>query len=58
MDADTAFEVIGKFAKEYRGKDYEALYAVHDNTDHIHAHIIFNSVSFRDGRKYRYKKGD
>ena len=58
LDADTAFEVIGKFAKEYLGKDYEALYAVHDNTNHIHGHIIFNSVSFRDGRKYRYKKGD
>ena len=58
VDADTAFEVIGKFAKEYLGKDYEALYAVHDNTEHIHGHIIFNSVSFRDGRKYRYKKGD
>lgn len=58
VDADTAFKVIGKFAKEYLSKDYEALYAVHDNTDHIHGHIIFNSVSFRDGRKYRYKKGD
>ena len=58
MDADTAFEVIGRFAREYLGKDYEALYAVHDNTDHIHGHIIFNSVSFRDGLKYRYKKGD
>lgn len=58
VDSDTAFEVIGKFAKEYLGKDYEALYAVHDNTDHIHGHIIFNSVSFRDGRKYRYRKGD
>ena len=58
VDADTAFEVIGKFAKEYLGRDYEALYAVHDNTDHVHGHIIFNSVSFSDGRKYRYKKGD
>ena len=58
VDADTAFEVIGRFAKEYLGKDYEALYAVHDNTAHIHGHIIFNSVSFRDGLKYRYKKGD
>ena len=58
VDADTAFEAIGKFAKEYLGRDYEALYAVHDNTDHVHGHIIFNSVSFSDGRKYRYKKGD
>lgn len=58
VDAQTAFEVIGRFAKEYLGKDYETLYSVHDNTKHIHGHIIFNSVSFRNGMKYRYKKGD
>ena len=58
VDADTAFEVIGKFAKEYLGKDYEAVYAVHDNTEHIHGHIIFNSVNLHNGKKYRYEKGD
>lgn len=58
VDAKTAFEVVGKIVKEYLGSDYEAIYAVHDNTDHIHGHIVFNSVSFRDGSKYHYKKGD
>ena len=58
VEAATAFEIIGKFADEYLGKDFEALYAVHDNTEHIHGHVIFNSVSFRDGKKYRYEKGD
>jgi len=58
VDAETAFEVIGKFAKEYLGADYEAVYSVHDNTDHVHGHIIFNSVSFQTGIKYRYEKGD
>lgn len=58
VDAQTAFEVIGRFAKEYLGQDYEALYSVHDNTDHVHGHIIFNSVSFRTGKKFRYEKGD
>lgn len=58
VDEETAFEVIGRFAKEYLGQDYEAVYSVHDNTEHIHGHILFNSVSFKDGRKYRYKKGD
>jgi len=58
VDADTAFELTEKFVKEYLGDDYEAVYAVHDNTDHIHSHIVFNSVSFRDGSKYRYEKGD
>lgn len=58
VDADTAFELAGRFVKEYLSKRYEAVYAVHDNTDHIHAHIVFNSVSFVDGKKYRYEKGD
>ena len=58
VDGDTAFEIIGKFAKEYLGSDYEAVYSVHDNTDHIHGHIVFNSVSFLDGMKFHYKKGD
>lgn len=58
IDADTAFEVTEKFVKEYLGDSYEAVYTVHDNTAHIHSHIVFNSVSFTDGRKYRYEKGD
>lgn len=55
---DTIFELAGRFVNEYLGGKYEAVYAVHDNTDHPHAHIVFNSVSLVDGRKYRYKKGD
>ena len=57
VDAETAFKIIGKFAEEYLGKDYEAVYSVHDNTEHIHGHIIFNSVSFLTGKKFRYEKG-
>lgn len=56
-DADTVFELTEKFVKEYLS-DYEAVFAVHDNTDHPHAHIVFNSVSFKTGNKYRYTKGD
>ena len=58
VSPDTAYEITQRFVKEYLGRQYEAVYCVHDNTDHIHAHIIFNSVSFVDGRKYRYEKGD
>lgn len=58
VDASTAFEIIGRFAKEYLGNGYEAVYTVHDNTEHIHGHILFNSVNFQTGRKYRYEKGD
>lgn len=55
---DTAFEIIRKFTEEYLGQEYEAVLAVHDNTAHVHGHIIFNSVNYWDGRKYRYEKGD
>ena len=33
-------------------KDYECLVATHIDREHIHSHIVFNSVSFEDGRKY------
>lgn len=55
---DTAMELTSRFVKEYLGSEYEAVYAVHDNTSHIHAHIVFNSVSFLTGKKYCYEKGD
>lgn len=55
---DTAFEITQKFVAEYLGKSYEAVFVVHDNTDHVHSHIVFNSVSYLDGMKYRYEKGD
>lgn len=58
VSPDTAFEIIRKFTEEYLGQEYEAVLAVHDNTAHVHGHIIFNSVNYHNGRKYRYEKGD
>lgn len=58
VEPDRAFEIIQKFVAEYLGDAYEAVFVVHDNTDHVHSHIVFNSVSFVDGKKYRYEKGD
>ena len=58
VEPDRAFEITQKFVAEYLGDAYEAVFVVHDNTDHVHSHIVFNSVSFVDGKKYRYEKGD
>jgi len=58
VEPDMAMEITRKFAEAYLGKEFEAIYAVHDNTDCIHSHIIYNSVSFLTGRKYRYERGD
>lgn len=55
---ENAFQVMGQFVEEYLGKDFEAVYAVHNDTDHIHGHLIFNSVRCTDGRKYDYPKGE
>lgn len=52
------YEITRRFVEKYLGKEFEAVYCVHDNTDHVHSHIVFNSVSFVDGHKYRYEKGD
>ena len=54
VEPDRAFEITQKFVAEYLGDAYEAVFVVHDNTDHVHSHIVFNSVSFVDGKKYRY----
>ena len=37
-------------------KDYECVVATHIDREHIHSHIVFNSVSFEDGRKYHSNK--
>ncbi len=55
---ETAMEITQKFVEKYFGDDFQCLYATHDNTEHVHSHILFNSVSWRTGKKYRYEKGD
>ena len=37
-------------------KEYECVVATHIDREHIHSHIVFNSVSFEDGRKYHSDK--
>lgn len=42
--------------KQFKG--YEVLVATHKDKDHIHSHIIVNSVSYEDGRKLHSSKKD
>lgn len=55
---EQAFDIVGRFAKEYLKDKYEAVYAVHNDKEHMHGHIVFNSVSFGTGAKYDYRKGE
>ena len=42
-----------EFARRLLGKRYEAVVATHLDREHLHCHIVFNSVSLVDGSKYR-----
>lgn len=42
-----------EFAHRLLGERFEAVVATHTDRDHPHCHIVFNSVSFMDGRRYR-----
>ena len=41
-----------EFARRAFGERFEAVVATHLNTDCLHNHIVLNSVSFMDGKKY------
>ena len=50
---EQAHEAGVEFARRLLGDKYEAVVCTHTDRDHLHCHIVFNSVSFLDGRKYR-----
>src|SRR5665648_531115 len=49
---------IGLEMAEKRFKGYEVLVATHTDKDHLHNHLIVNSVSFETGAKYQNSKND
>ena len=51
--------MIEAFCEQYLGENYDYVFgAVHTDQEHVHGHIIFNSVNRITGYKYRYQKGD
>lgn len=58
VTAEQAMYVLEHFAKDVLGDDYEAVYAVHTDREHMHGHLIWNSVSITTGKKYNSPKGN
>jgi len=58
VTAEQAMYVLEHFAKEVLSDDYEAVYAVHTDREHMHGHLIWNSVSMTTGKKYNSPKGN
>ena len=58
VTSEQAMYVLEHFAKDVLGDDYEAVYAVHTDREHMHGHLIWNSVSMTTGKKYNSPKNN
>ena len=45
-------------ARELWGDHFQIIVTTHLDREHLHNHFCFNSVGFRDGRKYNYSKSE
>jgi len=60
-DESITLEEANQIARELveswsKFKGYEVCYATHKDREHIHTHIIVNSVSYEHGKKFNYSK--
>ena len=53
VTAEQAHRLSVEFAERLLQGRFEAVVATHIDHGHIHAHIVFNSVSCTDGKMYR-----
>ena len=56
LTPETAHEIGLKFADYFPG--FQVLVATHTNTSAIHNHIIMNSVSFENGKKFHQSRNE
>ena len=56
ITADQCHELGRKLASEMFGAGFEIVIGTHLNKEHLHNHIVVNSVSFTDGKKLRFNK--
>lgn len=50
---EKAQEIGMELARRLVGERFEAVVSTHTDHDHVHCHIVFNSVSCTDGKMYR-----
>ena len=54
-----AFKIAQDFAEHFiHSKGYEVLFAVHTDTDHIHAHFLISNCNMETGKSYRRSQHD
>ncbi len=52
------YDIAMRFTEKAFGGGYEAVVAVHTDRNHLHAHIVINSVNMVTGYKFQYHEGD
>ncbi|MBQ7358811.1 MAG: relaxase/mobilization nuclease domain-containing protein [Lachnospiraceae bacterium] len=52
------YDIGMRFAEETFHGEYEAVVAVHTDRNHLHAHIVINSVNMVTGYKFQCRDGD
>lgn len=52
------YDIAMRYVEEAFKGEYEAVVAVHTDKEHLHAHIIINSVNMVTGYKFQYRDGD
>lgn len=52
------YDIAMHFAEEAFAGEYEAVVAVHTDREHLHAHIVINSVNMVNGYKFQCRDGD
>ena len=56
ISEELCHEIGVKLAKKMWGDRFQVIVTTHLDKEHLHNHFCFNSVSFRDGKKYNYSK--
>jgi hypothetical protein len=56
MTVEVAHKLGVQLAEQVTGGSHEYMIATHLDKGHVHNHIIFNSVNFETGRKFRVQK--
>ena len=51
ISAEDAFEFIKEWAQEYLGDNYDYVLSAHQDREHMHMHLVFNSVNHQ-GKKF------
>ncbi len=54
-DIDIVYDIACNIAR-FIGREYQVVFAIHENTTNLHIHFVFNAISYIDGHRYYGKR--